>query len=138
MALDFATVYSYFNIQMCSNFIFGNKIFCSFKKWVFVLLDVGKLQGEGGGSSSPKFWGGLLICSFRIYYFFGRGGGLGKTGWGQYFRVGLIPWSSLCLKTFCAYKINNGNFSKYFMVLKTSFWSLLKSLRELRKSNFLC
>ena len=77
--LDFATAYSYFNDQMCSDFIVGNKIFCFFKKWVFAFL-------------------GLLIKtgSDRFRNFFFLGGGLGKKGWGQNFRVRLIPWGTLC------------------------------------------
>ena len=46
--LDFATVYSYFNVKICY-FIVGNKIFCVFKKWVFGFLDEGTFQGQGEG-----------------------------------------------------------------------------------------
>ena len=58
-----------------------------------------------GELSSPKFWVGLLIKGagergsdiFRIFFGGGGGGGLSKKGWGQYFRVGLIPWRALWL-----------------------------------------
>ena len=43
--LDFATMYSYFNVQMCSYFIVGNKIFWFFKNGVFALLDEGTVKG---------------------------------------------------------------------------------------------
>ena len=49
--LDFANLYSYFNVQMCSYFIVGNKIFGFFKKWVFAFLGEGTFQGGGGDSS---------------------------------------------------------------------------------------
>ena len=94
--LDFATVYS---VAKYNVFLFnvGNKIFCFFKKWVFPL---------GRGYSSR--WGmvkfskilrkvahkmGVLLC--EDFFFLGGGGGLGKKGWGQYFRVRLIPWRTL-------------------------------------------
>ena len=46
ISFDFTTVYSYFNVQMCSYFIAGNKIFCFFKKWIFSFLDEGVFQGS--------------------------------------------------------------------------------------------
>ena len=55
--LDFATVYSYFNVQMCSYFIVGNKIFCFFKKCVFAFLDEGTFQ-EGMSQFLQNFEGG--------------------------------------------------------------------------------
>ena len=93
--LDFATVYSYFNVQMCFHFIVVNKIFCFFKKWVFVFLDEGTFQG--GGVKFSKILRGFAHIgegSDRFRFFLGRGG-LCKKGWGQYFRVGLIPWRTL-------------------------------------------
>ena len=54
--LKFATVYLYFNVQMRSYFIFGNKVFCFFKKWVFAFSGEDIFQGEK--TSSPKFRGG--------------------------------------------------------------------------------
>ena len=56
---------------MCSYFIVENKIFCSFKKWVFAFLDKGTFQWRGvkfskivreiahkGGSGRIKIFGG--------------------------------------------------------------------------------
>ena len=81
---------------MCSYFIVGNKIFGFFKKQVFAFLDEGTFQGEEGVKFSKilrgvahKGGGGLTDLNFL-------GGGLGKKGWCQYFRVGLIPWRTLC------------------------------------------
>ena len=52
-------------------------------------------KGRGGGSDR-----------FRIFFFFlggggswQGGGGLSKKGSGQYFRVGLTPWRTLCKMT---------------------------------------
>ena len=86
--LDFATLCSYFNVEVCPYFIVGNKIFCFFKKGTF--------QGGRGESSSPKFWEGLLIKGrsdrFRFFFWGGGGaGGLGKKGWGQYFGWDWYP-----------------------------------------------
>ena len=70
-----------FNVQMCSFFIVGNKIFCFFKKWIFSTF-------QRGSQVLQNFEG----CSDRFIIF---GVGLGKKGWGQYLRVGLIPWRTL-------------------------------------------
>ena len=58
--------------------------------------------GQGHFKGEGKLWGGLLIKgggegggSLQIFFWWGQGE-LGKKGWGQYFRVGLIPWSTLC------------------------------------------
>ena len=51
--LDFATVYSYFNIQLCSFFIVENN--CFFKKWVFLFIGRGYISR--GELSAPKFLG---------------------------------------------------------------------------------
>ena len=51
--LDFATVYSHFNVQMCSYFIVGNKIFCFFKKMSVCFFGQGYVL-KRGDSSSPK------------------------------------------------------------------------------------
>ena len=94
--LDFATVYSYFNIQLCSCLILEIKSFVSLKNECCFFGQRYILRGE---LSSPKFWGELLrkrrSDRFSFFFFFGGGGGLGKKGWGQYFRVGLIPWRIL-------------------------------------------
>ena len=74
---------------MCSHFIVWNKIFCFFKKWVFAFLDEGAFQGRE--SSSSKFWGGLLIKEGAPTDLDFLGGGLGKKGWGQCFRMGRYP-----------------------------------------------
>ena len=53
---------------------------------------------RGGESSSPKFWG---VVAHKVgggltdLEFFLRGGGVGRKGWGQYFRVGIIPCRKL-------------------------------------------
>ena len=54
--LNFAAVYSYFNVQLCSYFNVENRILYFFKKWVFAFLNDGTFQG--GESISPKFWEG--------------------------------------------------------------------------------
>ena len=73
-----------------------NKIFCFFKTWVFPFLGESTFQGRE--LSSPKFWGGLLIKRgfdrSRIFL-----AGLGQKGWGQYFRLGLIPWRTLLVRS---------------------------------------
>ena len=75
----------------------GNKIFCFFKKKrVFSFWWEHMSRGE---LSSAKFWGGLLMKegeggSDRFRFFLG-GGGVGKKGWYQFFRVELIPWRTL-------------------------------------------
>ena len=99
--LIFWFCYSILIFQHSNVFLFNdeNKIFRFFKKWFFPFLDISR-----GELSSPKkifFLGGgegLLRMGgvwdrFRIF-----GGGLSKKGWGQYFRVGLIPWRTLWLK----------------------------------------
>ena len=72
----------------------GNKIFCFFKNWIFPFLEGGTFQGGGRGVKFSKILrgvahkgGGLTDLEFFIFLG-GRGGGLGKKGWGQYFKVG--------------------------------------------------
>ena len=116
--LDFATVYSYFNIQLCSFFIVENN--CFFKKWVFLFIGRGYISR--GELSAPKFLG---VCfahngrgeeggggGWRIWIFWGGGGGGGGgltdldffwgergRGWGHYFRrEGLMSWRTLWVR----------------------------------------
>ena len=88
-----------FMFQHSNVFLFfnaGNKIFCFFKKWV--LLFWMRVHFKGVGSQVPQnFEAWLLIKEggggfYRFRIVFRR---LGKKGWGQYFRVGLIPWRTL-------------------------------------------
>ena len=73
---------------MCSFLMLEIKSYVSLKNESFpFFLDEGTFQGiahKGGGALTDLdfFWGGDL----------------GKKGWGQYFRVGLIPWKTLCHK----------------------------------------
>ena len=68
--------------------ILGNKIFCFFKKISLFFFARGYISR--GESSSAKFWGGSLKKGDGVWKIEKLFGGLGKKGWGQYFRVGLI------------------------------------------------
>ena len=90
----------------------------SFLFWTRVHFKEGKLH-------SPKFWGrvahkgegegwggggGLEDLQFFLW---GEGGAT-KKGWGQYSRVGLIPWRTLCLISWryrSSYKSFGGNWN---------------------------
>ena len=82
-------------------FIGRNKIFCFFKN-ESLLLGRGHISKggqilqncEGVALKGGKGEGVWQIYRFRFFLGGGRGG-LGKKRWGQYFRVGLIPWGTL-------------------------------------------
>ena len=56
--LEFATVYSYFKVQVCSYFIVSNKIFCFFQKWVCIF---GRGYISRGKVKFSKILRGLLL-----------------------------------------------------------------------------
>ena len=91
----------------------------SFLFWTRVHFKEGKLH-------SPKFWGrvahkgggggvrGRWRSGRFTIFFVGGGGGATKKGWGQYSRVGLIPWRTLCLISWryrSSYKSFGGNWN---------------------------
>ena len=93
-------------------FIVANKIFFLFKKMSVCFFGRGYISREGVKFSSSQ----CFLCFF--FFFFGGevvgGVGLGKKEWGQYFRVGLIPWRTL-----------QWIFEKWFIkMLKKTFMSI--------------
>ena len=79
---------------MCYS-IAENKIFVSLKKSLCFFWMRGHFKGEVKFS---KILRGVAHKEgvWQIYnFFFWGGGGVGKKGWGQYCRVGLIPWRTL-------------------------------------------
>ena len=89
--LNFATVYSYFNVQMCSYFIVGNKIFCFFKKWVFALWDEGTFQGRVSNSRGGRGGGRVpphpIFFETPIFFIFSKFAGLQAESRQLYYQM---------------------------------------------------
>ena len=90
LQLYIPTVYSYLMLEV-KNLLFLQKVSLS----IFGRENISRRK-----LSSPRFWWRLLIkrgSAVFKFFFFGGGGRLSKKWLGQYFRVGLMPWRTLCL-----------------------------------------
>ena len=83
---------------MCSHFIVGNNLFCFFKMSLCFFWTRVHFKGAVNFSKilrrvAHKGVEGVeegVSDRFRTFW-----GSLDKKGWGQYFKVGMIPWRTL-------------------------------------------